>query len=270
MGDYELAPEIVRFYDETIDEATRLTGSADGVLEMVRTQELLRRYLPPAPATVLDVGGGPGAHARWLVKDGYTVHLVDPIQRHVDQAVEVGCTVELGDARALIAEDASFDVVLLLGPLYHLPDPGDRRKALAEAYRVMRPGGLVAAAAISRYASIWENAATTGLAREPVQQAVERILATGVHDGKKAFTLASFHTGPELADELTGAGFADVAVRGVEGPAWGLLKAVEQQTGASAVDTPLFDAALAAARMAEPYPDLLAAGSHLLAVGRRP
>ncbi|WP_062206488.1 hypothetical protein [Streptomyces sp. NBRC 109706] len=57
---------------------------------------------------------------------------------------------------------------------------------------------------------------------------------------------------------------------GVEGPTWAMLKATEQDTGASVADTPLFEAALTAARMAEPYPELLAASSHLLAIGRKP
>lgn len=79
----EVAPEIVRFYSESIDEADRLSTTADGHLELVRPQELLRRHLPPPPARILDVGGGPGVHARWLVADGYDVHVVDPIPRHL-------------------------------------------------------------------------------------------------------------------------------------------------------------------------------------------
>lgn len=54
-----------------------------GTLELVRTQELLQRYLPPLPATVLDVGGGPGVYAGWLARLGYHVHLIDPISLHV-------------------------------------------------------------------------------------------------------------------------------------------------------------------------------------------
>lgn len=266
----ELAPEITEFYARTIDEADRLIGSADGRLELLRTQELLRRYLPRAPARVLDVGGGPGAHARWLVEDGYDVHLVDPIARHVEAAGQFGCTVELGDARRLTAEDASYDVVLVLGPLYHLLDAADRHRALAEAYRVVRPGGLVAAAGINRYASLFEHTAFAHLDQERLRNSVGAILATARHDGKRGFTAAYFHRGEELADEVRAAGFEETQVFGVEGPAWSLLKAVEQHTGQPVTGTDLFDSALAAARMAEPYPELLAASSHLLAVGRRP
>ncbi|GHF32654.1 class I SAM-dependent methyltransferase [Streptomyces morookaense] len=262
-------PEIIGFYTETFDEATRLTATADGVLEMVRTQELLRRHLPPAPARILDVGGGPGAHARWLAEDGYQVHLVDPVARHVEQARHAGCTTELGDARKLTAADDSYDAVLLLGPLYHLLDRGDRLQALAEARRVARPGSPVAAAAISRYASLFEHTATTWLERDRVHDAVHDILADGRHEpGRKGFTAAYFHTAGGLVEELRSAGFDHTEVYGIEGPTWALLKATEQHTGTSLIGSPMFRAALAAARAAEPYPDLLAAGSHLLAVAR--
>jgi SAM-dependent methyltransferase len=267
----ELAPEVMRFYESAITEADRLSASADGMLEMVRTQELLRRYLPAAPAGVLDVGGGPGAHARWLGEDGYAVHLVDPVPRHVEQARRVPrCTAELGDARELTAADASFDVVLLLGPLYHLLERGQRDLALAEARRVLRPGGLLAAAGINRYASLFEHTAFAHLHKDGVRESIGNILATRVHDGKKAFTAAYFHSGTELRDEVAEAGFEGAEVFGIEGPTWALLKATEQYTGQSVIGSPLFESALAAARMAEPYPELLAASSHMLAVGRRP
>ncbi|SEO25597.1 class I SAM-dependent methyltransferase [Actinacidiphila rubida] len=262
----QVAPEIIEFYSETFDESARLTTTADGALELVRTQEILRRVLPATPADILDVGGGPGVHAGWLVADGHRVHLVDPVARHLEQAAATGCGTELGDARHLRAETDSYDVVLLLGPLYHLLERADRDRALAEARRVARPGGLVVAAAISRYASLFEHTATTFLTRGPVRDAVADILATGRHEpGRKGFTAAYFHTAEGLAEEMAAAGLGNVRIHGVEGPTWSLLKAAEQHTGASLRDSPMFQAALTAARLADPYPDLLAASSHMLA-----
>ncbi|MFI5806514.1 class I SAM-dependent methyltransferase [Streptomyces sp. NPDC051561] len=266
----EVARCILDFYGSTIDESSRLSGSADGRLEMVRTQELLRRHLPEAPAKVLDVGGGPGVHAAWLGADGYGVHLVDPVRRHVEQAQVQGCSAELGDARSLSAGDSTYDVVLVMGPLYHLVEAADRRQALAEAFRVVRPGGLVAAAGISQYASLFEHTAFGHLDREPVRESIERILASHVHDGKRGFTEAYFHSPELLGEEVRGAGFGEVVVYGVEGPAWALLKATEQYGGEGVAESSLFASALTAARLAEPYPELLAASSHLLTVGVKP
>ncbi len=268
MTQPKLAPEVEHFYSQVIDEGTRLSSSADGRLEMLRTQELLRRFLPPAPARILDVGGGTGVHARWLVEDGYHVDLIDPIPRHIEQARTV-CSAEVGDARDLTAQNDAYDAVHLLGPLYHLPDRSDRLRALAEAARVVRPGGLVAAAGINRYASLFEHAALAHLHSERLQGSIAKILASATHDGRGGFTVAYFHRAEELAEELRDAGLVDVEVFGIEGPAWSMLKAVELQSGTTSVND-LFWSVLTAARLAEPYPELLAASSHLLAIGRSP
>jgi len=124
----ELSPAVLAFYRDRYDEEQRLVSSPHGQLEFRRTQQLLRRYLPPPPAaSVLDVGGGTGIHARWLAQDGYDVHLVDPVPDHVMKASRhPGFTAQIGDARALPVASKSVDVVLLLGPLYHLIEAVDR------------------------------------------------------------------------------------------------------------------------------------------------
>jgi ubiquinone/menaquinone biosynthesis C-methylase UbiE len=265
-----VAPEIIDFYTTAYDEASRLSVKAHGMLERIRTQELLRRHLPEPPAQVLDVGGGPGAHARWLAADGYQVHLVDPVERHVTEAAATGaCTVERGDARDLTASDASYDAVLLLGPLYHLTDPSDRLRALREARRALRPGGPVAVAAISRNAPLFELA-VLGRLDEVNRARIGSVLATGRHDPALGFTTAYVHTVDGLRTEMTDAGFTDVAVTGVEGPAWPALVALEAHTGDTLADSPRLASALAAARLTESDPGLTQVSSHFLAFGRRP
>ncbi len=69
-------------------ERDRLFPGGRPSLEFVRVLELLERLLPPPPARVLDVGGGPGTYAAPLAGCGYRVHLVDPVQLHVEQAYE--------------------------------------------------------------------------------------------------------------------------------------------------------------------------------------
>src|SRR5665647_549568 len=127
--------DIVTFYQTRYLEDDRLRVSPHGRLEFLRTQELLRRHLPKPPARVLDVGGATGVHASWLAEAGYAVHVVDLVPEHVQQAAALGdgVTAAVGDARALDEPDAAADVVLLLGPLYHLIDGDDRLTALREA-----------------------------------------------------------------------------------------------------------------------------------------
>jgi ubiquinone/menaquinone biosynthesis C-methylase UbiE len=155
--------EIVQYYGEA-DESTRLrTGWFQ--LEHARTQELILRHLPPAPARIIDAGGGAGAYACWLATLGYEVHLIDPLAKHVEQARAASAkqpqhplaSAQAGDARRLDYENESADAVLLLGPLYHLVEKEDRLACLREAHRVLRPGGLVCgelASAASRRSSI--------------------------------------------------------------------------------------------------------------------
>lgn len=70
---YSVPEEITRYYERGL-EATRFSQAA-GDLEFIRTQEIIARRLPPPPAVVLDIGGGPGTYALWLATEGFEVHL---------------------------------------------------------------------------------------------------------------------------------------------------------------------------------------------------
>src|SRR4051794_16233688 len=111
-------------YYERGEEQARLSGW--GRLEFVRTQELLERFLPPPPALVLDVGGGAGPCAAWLGELGGRLPRRGPIELRLEQARALGGEASAGDARTLPFADGSADAVLVLGPLYHLPEADDR------------------------------------------------------------------------------------------------------------------------------------------------
>lgn len=261
-------PRVLAHYNNH-DQTDRLHATATGGLELARTQHLLRRHLPPAPARVLDVGGGPGSHARWLAEDGYTVHLIDPVPHHLTQAgARAGCTTELGDARQLSAPDDSYDAAILLGPLYHLPDRHDRITALREAQRVVRPGGLIAAAVISRYALLQDHGTVTSLTSRDVRQRLGERLESGYHpepdaDPTGLFTAAYFHTSSELRAEAADAGLTRAVLYGIEGPAWPILKGIERHTGTHLSE---FTTALEAAHLADPHPDTTDMSAHILIV----
>ena len=237
------------------DEDIRMSLDRN-VVEWVRTCELLERWLPPAPATVLDVGGGPGRQARHLLDRGYAVTLYDPVPKHVTQARERGVPAYAGDARQLPVGDATADAVLMLGPLYHLTGADDRARALAEAWRVLRPGGVAVVAGLSRWGRILVRAAADDLADPARHRHTMATLRHGhVEGGDSWDEVAYLHDPDELAAELVAARLHDVEVLGVEGPA-----------GAWARRDPALNAhALELAQAAERA--MAAASIHLLARG---
>jgi ubiquinone/menaquinone biosynthesis C-methylase UbiE len=264
----QMDPEVRAYYESGIERDRLAEGYSR--IEYERTKDLLGRHLPPAPARVLDVGGGPGAYAEWLAEAGYDVRLVDPSPLHVRQALERAggrFAVVEGDAKKLDEPDASHDAVLLLGPLYHLTERDDRLQALREARRVLRPGGVVVAAAISRFASVLDGLYAGYLSDARFWPIVERDLADGQHRrtldaGQAYFTTAFFHRPDELAAEVEEAGFELEGVFGVEGPGWLLADRWEDATARQNI--------LRAARLLETEPTVVGASSHLLAIGRVP
>src|SRR5919204_280968 len=172
-------PEIRAHYELGV-ELDRLARGASRI-EFVRTKELLRRFLPPAPARVLDVGGGPGVYAEWLADDGYEVRLVDAVSLHVEDAGARAAgrfTAVQGVALAAISRFASLLDGLLQG---HLRD------------------------AVGR--AMVERDLATGVHRSPP-------------DRPALFTTAYFHRPEELHTEVEEAGLTLDGVFGVEGPGW--------------------------------------------------
>jgi SAM-dependent methyltransferase len=257
--------EIIEYYTEAYDESERLHRNARGRVERLRTLELLDRHLPATSARVLDVGGGPGVYAAELAARGHEVTLLDPVPLHRSQAARYGSfAVADGDARSLGQADASYDAVLLLGPLYHPPERSDRIAALREARRVVRPGGVVLAAVISRHASLLHLAALGLLTTDERARALAAELAeSGVNNPETGFTVAYFHTAAELRAECREAGLGEPQVHGIEGPLWPLLASglVEDRED-------LVAAALRAARASERDPALIASSAHIMAVAR--
>ena len=262
MNHPNVPDEVVAYYEHGFSEAERLT-SPRGRLEVLRTQDLLGRLLPPAPARVLDVGGGPGLYARWLMDVGYDVYVVDPVAKHIEQCRQSGVSAALGDSRALDEDSNVWDAVLVMGPLYHLIDRGDRLQSLREAARVAKTGAPVVATAISRHAPLLDTLSRAALTPDGVEDQ-RHMLATGVYlpPPGGAFTTAFFHTPTELTDEMTEAALGSVRVLGIEGPGVWLL-----DDDFDTAEDEIVQAATAASLLQEdPY--LIAASAHLLAVGR--
>lgn len=269
-----LPPEFFEHYASGYEAGRLQSGTSQ--IEFARTQELVMRYVPPLPAVIFDVGGGPGVYACWLAKQGYEVHLVDATPLHVELARLASAaqpdaplaSIEVGDARLLKRPDKSCDVVLLFGPLYHLTERVDRLTALQQAHRVLRSGGLLLAVGISRFTSVLDGL-RQGLFDDPAfVQLVERDLVDGQHrnptNHPEYFTTAFFHHPKELQTEVQESGFLYERTLPVEGPLW-----LSQYVVDNFHDQKRREHFLALARWLEEEPSLLGASAHLLVVARK-
>ena len=273
VPDHLAPPREVLDYYNRFPEESRLT-SGPFKLEFERTKDMLARFLPPAPARVVDVGGGAGTYSAWLTERGYDVHLIDATPRLIGEARQRNTTlgkpiasISIGDARSLPEPDESAAVVMIMGPLYHLPAASDRLTALREAHRVLVTRGTVITAAISRYAS-----ALDGLSRKVLDPAFLRIRDQDLIDGQHRnptdtlnyFTTAYFHRPEDLHAELEEAGFSEVDVMGIEGVAW-MFADFESRWA----DEALRQDILNIARALETEPSIVGASAHLLGIGRK-
>lgn len=266
--------EIAEHYASGYESDRLYTGA--GKLDCERTREILKRFLPPLPATILDIGGGPGGHACWLARQGHEVHLIDITPLHVQLAKEASqcqpeaplASVSVGDACSLSWNAETVDIALLFGPLYHLTDNKDRLKALQEAYRVLKSGGVLLAVGISRFASTFDGLRSGFLKDLQFAEIVKQDLKDGHHRNPtqrpQYFMDTFFHHPDELRNEVVEAGFMITGIYGVEGPCW-LLPDFDEWWDNEEYQQRL----LLIARMLETEPSLLGVSAHLIAVATK-
>ena len=272
--DSALPPEMLDYY-ATGRELDRLTRGI-GPLELVRTKELAGRYLPPPPAVVFDVGGGPGVYSCWLAREGYEVHLVDAMPLHIEQARQASAaqpdapvaTLEVGDARQLDWPDACADGVLLHGPLYHLTDRAERLAAIRESVRVLRPGGVLLAFAITSHASTLVGLVNWWVHDAGYFEMCRRELTEGLHlqppNWPSLFTTAYFHRPGELEAELADAGLVHEKTLAIQGPGWLVPDFEEKWQQEEHRET-----ILRLVRLMEADPGALGISPHQMAVARK-
>ena len=273
MTDSGHLDDMLRYYQETPEEPRLFKSS--GILEFARSKEIIMRYLAPPPLVVLDVGGGPGAYSCWLARQGYEVHLIDPVPRHLGLAREASrqqpefpiASINLGDARGLEWPDGSCDVLLLMGPLYHLTEADERQQALLEARRVLRPSGVVIGVGINKFAGVF-NGLVNGYIDDPeFRRILEGDLEEGQHRNptpKDYFTTAYFHRPEDLEVEISSAGFTVLDNVAVQGPGW-LAKGLEQRMA----DPEARERLLALVRKLEREPSLAGVSQHFMVIGRK-
>ena len=228
--------EIYDFYNNGA-EIGRLERGL-GIVEFFRTKEILLRYIDGGKV-IYDIGGGIGMYASWLAKKGNEVHLIELAENAVEYAKanmmrDCHFTAETGNALKVNRPDESADVVLLMGPLYHLRQREERLKALQESFRVLKKGGLLIAAGISKYSSMtWalsvygekKNQNLVEFLDDPVFfNMIQGEMTTGDHIRPKEYPKfiaeSYFTTSEEMKNEISEAGFVVEKAIAVEGCIW--------------------------------------------------
>lgn len=137
---------VIKFYN-SIDEESRL-GSKTGQVEYITTMKYIHQYLKRG-MKILDIGAGIGRYSIALAREGYNVEAIELVPHNIEVfksklEKEDSITVRQGDAINLsMYHDNLFDITLCLGPMYHLFDDIKKGKAMEEAIRVTKRGGII-------------------------------------------------------------------------------------------------------------------------------
>lgn len=150
--------QYLKAYYDNFDEDSRLTDRC-GMVEYMTTMNFIQKYLSPG-CRIMEIGAGTGRYSHALARMGYQVDAVELMERNIEvfrknTLPSENITVTQGNAIALTSfPDNTFDLTLLLGPMYHLFTRADQEKAISEAVRITRKGGIIFAAYCMSDASI--------------------------------------------------------------------------------------------------------------------
>ena len=181
-------------YYSGYDEDSRLR-SKHGMVEFLTTMRYIEKYLRPG-MRILEVGAGTGRYSHALAQKGYDVDAVELVQHNIDvfrEKTQPGETVTIrqGNAKDLsFFADDTYDITLLLGPMYHLYTVEDQKQALSEAIRVTKKGGIVFAAYCGNDATMVQFCFGRGMLREKrYQELVDPVTFKASSDPAELFEL---------------------------------------------------------------------------------
>lgn len=217
--------EIEKYYNEIAEyEWQRLERHK---VEFDLTKRYLHEYICQ-PSSILDVGGGPGRYSIFLANEGHTVTMFELAANNIQiaktRAENAGVKIkEFIQGNALNLSElvtGTFDVVLCMGPLYHLTEEADRRKVMQQCMELLKPGGLLVASFISAYAPIID--CIKGYPEEVVK--MKNNLLKFLQDGRNlvapdnsGFTTAYFINPMEIEGFMGSFGLEKLVITAVEG-----------------------------------------------------
>ena len=186
--------KILTEYYSGYDEDNRLR-SKHGMVEYLTTMRYIGKYLNPG-MKILEIGAGTGRYSHSLAQMGYEVDAVELVQHNIDifkRKTRPGekVTIRQGNAKDLsFFNDNTYDMTLLLGPMYHLYTVEDQKQALSEAIRVTKAGGIVCAAYCGNDATMVQYCFGRGMLRlERYQNLVDPVTFKARSDPSELFQL---------------------------------------------------------------------------------
>ena len=214
---------VLEFY-ESYNEDERIIRQP---LEFIRTKDIISRNLPKTSIRIGDLCGASGHYSYWLAEMGHEVHLMDLSPKHINEAKNNQgkyraklASMTCGDARSLPYEDETFDMVLLMGALYHLQEKEDRLICLKEAHRILKDNGTAVFSYISRHSAMLDGF-VTGYIDKLDNNITDMKILTGRHENpenqKGNFTTAYLHTTKDIYEELIYTKSSNIVLYAVEG-----------------------------------------------------
>ncbi|MBT2641530.1 methyltransferase domain-containing protein [Bacillus sp. ISL-41] len=210
--------EVEYWYDHEYDEWERLNRHK---IEFDITKRYLDEFIIGDNLEIFDIGGGPGRYAIHLAERGHKVTLLDLSKKNIEVAkqksFEKGITLGgyiHGNALELEGMDHQYDVVLLMGPLYHLIKESERRKAVEGAINLLKPNGIMIVTFISSYAPLQDHLMNL----YPIES-VQEILGyfqIGENKGGNGFTTAYFTKPNEARKFMDSTGLKELKFAGIE------------------------------------------------------
>ena len=265
--------KIIKFYSNEI-EKDRLELDLFK-LEGIRTKEIISRYLSGENMRIADIGGGAGYYSFWLQEKGHHVSLVDLSPKNIELANQYSqdtgiqlANSQIGDATDLNFKEDQFDLVLLLGPLYHLVNKDDRLQALSEAKRILKPNGILLIAIISRYASLIDGFKRDLITDDNFEKLLINDLQTGIHlnetENPDYFTTAYFHTPSEIMGEIAESKLKFEKLIAIESFGW-----IADDFKAKSEDPSYMSKLRKIINMVETNIDIIAMSPHIMAIARK-
>ncbi len=163
-------------YYQNYDEENRLS-SRHGSIEYLTTMRYIEKYLRP-DSRILEIGAATGRYSHALAREGYRVDAVELLEHNIElfrrnTLPDEPITITQGNATDLHTFPGNtYDLTLLLGPMYHLFTEEDKLKALSEAIRVTKPHGVIFAA----YCMADPTVLTYGFIRGEIHNIIEKCM----------------------------------------------------------------------------------------------